>query len=59
MKLWHGIFSARKYLESSFHLYGGSVDLLHASLSVRKAIENYFHNSGGPHARLFVCQVPH
>ena len=44
----HGIFSARKDLESSFHCYGGPVNLVHASLSVRKAVENSFHNYGGP-----------
>ena len=50
-----GIFSARKNLESSFHHYGGPVDLLHASLSVRKGIENCFHDYGGSAKLMQAC----
>ena len=53
MKLWHGIFSATKDLQSSFNCYGGSVKLVHASLSARKGIEKNFQNCGGP-AKLMV-----
>ena len=41
VKMWHGIFSARKDLEGIFHRYGGPVKL---TLSVRKTMEKNFHN---------------
>ena len=57
MKLWHGIFHARKDLESSFHCYVGYVKLVHVSLNVRKDIEMNVHNCGGP-AKLILASYP-
>ena len=55
VKLWNGIFSARKDLESH-------VKLMQASLGVRKDVERSFHLSGGSvklvHASLGVQRVP-
>ena len=55
VKLWNGIFSARKDLESH-------VKLMQASLWVRKDVERSFHLSGGSvklvHASLGVQRVP-
>ena len=47
MKLWHGIFSARKDLQGSFDSYGGPVKLVIATLSVRKTMEKNFHDYRG------------
>ena len=42
LKLWNGILSARKDLESRFDHYGCPVKLVHASLVAGKGIETNF-----------------